>query len=83
VCFQQNSHSLLGTLSTPQVVHLSRYGKPVAVLLSEQAYAALQGHQKRPFMMDNMPDLQRGPVIGSGQSVFRGLRIPLAAILLG
>ena len=26
-----------------EVVHICRHGKPVAVLLSEQAYAALQG----------------------------------------
>ena len=30
-----------------EVVHISRHGKPVAVLLSEQAYAALQGQQQR------------------------------------
>jgi hypothetical protein len=32
------------------VVHLSRHGKPVAVLLPKQAYPALQGHQKRPTL---------------------------------
>lgn len=30
-----------------EVVHIARHGKPVAVLLSEQAYAALQGQQQR------------------------------------
>ena len=30
-----------------EVVHISRHGKPVAVLLSEQTYAALQGQQQR------------------------------------
>lgn len=30
-----------------EVVHISRHGKPVAVLLSEQAFAALQGQQQR------------------------------------
>lgn len=29
-----------------EVVHISRHGKPVAVLLSEQVYAALQGQQQ-------------------------------------
>lgn len=29
-----------------EVVHISRHGHPVAVLLSEQAYAALQGQQQ-------------------------------------
>jgi len=32
---------------TGEVVHISRHGKPVAVLISEQAYASLQGHQSR------------------------------------
>jgi prevent-host-death family protein len=35
-----------------EVVHISRHGKPVAVLLSEQAYAALQGqHQQQHSMV--------------------------------
>lgn len=29
------------------VVHISRHGKPVAVLISEQAYVSLQGPQSR------------------------------------
>lgn len=41
---------LVHAVENGEVVHLSRHGKPVAVLLSEQAYAALQGHQKRPTL---------------------------------
>ena len=37
---------LVQAAETGQVVHISRHGKPVAVLLSEQAYAALQGQQE-------------------------------------
>lgn len=36
---------LVQAAETGDVVHISRHGKPVAVLLSEQAYAALQGEQ--------------------------------------
>ena len=32
---------------TGEVVHISRHGKPVAVLISEQAYSSLQGHQSK------------------------------------
>ena len=35
-----------------EVVHISRHGKPVAVLLSEQAYAALQGQQQRSMVWE-------------------------------
>ncbi len=34
--------ALVQAAEAGQVVHISRHGKPVAVLLSEQAYAALQ-----------------------------------------
>jgi prevent-host-death family protein len=34
---------LVHAAESGDVVHISRHGKPVAVLLSEQAYAALQG----------------------------------------
>ncbi len=34
-----------------EVVH-TRHGKPVAVLLSEQAYAALQGQQQRSMVWE-------------------------------
>ena len=37
----------LNAAEAGEVVHISRHGKPVAVLLSEQAYAALQGQQQR------------------------------------
>lgn len=37
---------LVQAAETGEVVHISRHGKPVAVLLSEQAYAALQGQQE-------------------------------------
>ena len=30
-----------------EVVHISRHGKPVAALLCDQPYAALQGQQQR------------------------------------
>lgn len=36
---------LVHAAETGEVVHISRHGRPVAVLISEQAYAALQGHQ--------------------------------------
>ena len=36
---------LVQATETGEVVHISRHGKPVAVLMSEQAYAALQGQQ--------------------------------------
>ena len=35
-----------------EVVHISRHGKPVAVLLSEQVYAALQGQQQRSMVWE-------------------------------
>ena len=38
---------LVQAAETGEVVHISRHGKPVAVLISEQAYASLQGHQSR------------------------------------
>ena len=38
---------LVQAAETGEVVHISRHGKPVAVLISEQAYATLQGHQSR------------------------------------
>ena len=36
---------LVQAAETVEVVHISRHGKPVAMLMSEQAYAALQGQQ--------------------------------------
>ena len=36
---------LVQATETGEVVHISRHGKPVAVLMSEQAYAALQDQQ--------------------------------------
>ena len=36
---------LVQATETGEVVHISRHGKPVAVLMSEQAYAALQGQR--------------------------------------
>jgi len=39
--------SLVQAAETGEVVHISRHGKPVAVLISEQAYASLQGHQSK------------------------------------
>jgi len=41
---------------TGEVVHISRHGKPVAVLISEQAYALLQGHQFRRGMWTVIAD---------------------------
>jgi len=38
---------LVQAAETGEVVHISTHGKPVAVLISEQAYASLQGHQSR------------------------------------
>jgi prevent-host-death family protein len=37
---------LVQAAEASEVVHISRHGQPVAVLLSEQAYAALQGQQQ-------------------------------------
>lgn len=37
---------LVQAAETGEVVHISRHGKSVAVLLSEQAYARLQGQQE-------------------------------------
>ncbi len=37
---------LVHAAESGEVVHISRHGKAVAVLLSEQAYAALQGEAK-------------------------------------
>ena len=36
---------LVQAAETGEVVHIARHGKPAAVLISEQAYAALQGEQ--------------------------------------
>ena len=36
---------LVQAAETGEVVHISRHGKPVAVLISEQSYAALQAQQ--------------------------------------
>ena len=36
---------LVQAAETGEVVHISRHGKPVAVLISEQSYATLQGQQ--------------------------------------
>ena len=36
---------LVQAAETGEVVHISRHGKPVAVLISEQSYATLQGRQ--------------------------------------
>ncbi len=38
---------LVQAAETGEVVHISRHGKPVAVLISEEAYASLLGHQSR------------------------------------
>ena len=38
---------LVHAVEAGEVVHITRHGKPVAVLLSEQSYAALQGQQQR------------------------------------
>ena len=38
---------LVQAAETGEVVHISRHGKPVAVLISAQAYASLQGRQSR------------------------------------
>ncbi len=38
---------LVQAAETGEVVHISRHGKPVAVLISEQAYSSLQGHQSK------------------------------------
>jgi len=38
---------LVQAAETGEVVHISPHGKTVAVLISEQAYATLQGHQSR------------------------------------
>ena len=38
---------LVQAVETGEFVHISRHGKPVAVLISEQAYSSLQGHQSK------------------------------------
>ena len=38
---------LVQAAESGEFVHISRHGKPVAVLISEQAYSSLQGHQSK------------------------------------
>ena len=48
--------AVVDAAETGEVVHISRHGKPVAVLISEQAYALLQGHQFRRGMWTVIAD---------------------------
>jgi len=47
---------LVQAAETGEVVHISRHGKPFSVLISEQAYALLQGHQFRRGMWTVIAD---------------------------
>ena len=48
--------AVVDAAETGEVVHISRHGKPLAVLISEQAYALLQGHQFRRGMWTVIAD---------------------------
>jgi len=53
---QNRFSAVVDEAETGEVVHISRHGKPVAVLISEQAYALLQGHQFRRGMWTVIAD---------------------------
>ncbi|MFO7629207.1 MAG: type II toxin-antitoxin system Phd/YefM family antitoxin [Prochlorococcaceae cyanobacterium] len=51
---------LVQVAETGEVVHISRHGKPVAVLISEQAYAALQQQQAGRRLWAAIADWRHG-----------------------
>ena len=56
---------LVQAAETGEVVHISRHGKPVAVLISEQAYATLRGQQASRRVWAAIADWrQSGEAIG-------------------
>lgn len=46
---QNNFSELIGTVEQGEDIHLTRHGKPAAVLVSEERYQQLVGHGKQVF----------------------------------